>query len=499
MKRLVGRILDNAVSATPNRLAVTLGDESLTFAEVDRRANQMARALSACGVKRGDRVMTWSGISLHYVELYFAIIRLGATFVPLNPSFGDDEAAAMASYIRPHFLVADDAHLERARQLARPLPIRVVPVGDGGQESADQLIALAARQDGSAIDDRQVDEEDIESIFLTSGSTGIPKGVMISHRATWNRMNMRNRHDYCSGRGELCMFPLFHFAGWAMLLNSWVYRRPVHLVHAADGATILRAAARWQVGVIYAIPAVWERILTCPDAYDLSSVRLALTGTSRVEPDLVARIRRRIPGVRINILYGSTEMGPAIGLHDEDIELKPLSIGLPHPAMEARLDDGELCLRADTAMSGYFDRPEETAAVMADGWYRSGDLAERDEDGFYAITGRRREIIRSGGETIAPAEVESVLRTAPGVADVGVVGVPDAEWGEIVCAAVVPLAQADPPTLDALRQHAAVTLAAFKHPRRLMIVSSLPKTEATGQVQRSLVQEMVCKTLSPEK
>lgn len=490
MKRLVGRILDNAAAVVPNRLAATLDHEFVTFAQADRRANRMGRALQSLGLRRGDRMMFWCDISLHNLDIYFGALRLGAAYVPMNPAFSDEEAAAMIEYIAPRLFVADGAHQERAAALAKRFAVPLAIIDAEGTAPGTNLNDLAATASDAAFNEA-VEEEDLEAIFLTSGSTGKPKGVMIPHRATWNRMNLRGRTDLCGAAGEVCMFPMFHFAGWAMLLSSWTYRRPIHLVPSARAETILWNAQHWRAGCIYAIPAVWERILACPDTYDTSSLRFTLTGTSRVEPELIERIRARMPGTKFSVMYGSTEMGGAVALDDEDVKRKPYSIGLPLPTFESRIDDGELLLRAPTMMSGYYNLPDQTAAVVQDGWYRSGDLAERDDDGYLYITGRRREIIRSGGETIAPAEVEAALKDAPGVADVTVVGIPDHAWGEIVCAVIVPQAGAPAPTVESLRAHANGQISAFKHPRRVEIVTGLPRTPATGQIQRSAVRDAI--------
>jgi len=157
--------------------------------------------------------------------------------------------------------------------------------------------------------------------------------------------------------------------------------------------------------------------------------------------------------------------------------------------VRARIDDGELLLATDRVMSGYFDLPRETAEVLQDGWYRTGDLADIDDEGYLSIVGRRKEVIRTGGETVAPAEVEAVLNTHPGVAESAVVGVADERWGEVVCAVVVVRPGASAPTVADLRAHIGDRLAPFKHPRRVTTVDRLPRTSATGQIQRSRLQE----------
>jgi acyl-CoA synthetase (AMP-forming)/AMP-acid ligase II len=213
-----------------------------------------------------------------------------------------------------------------------------------------------------------------------------------------------------------------------------------------------------------------------------------MTGTSLVSEELLLEIKERLPGTETTISYGSTEMGIVTTLGDHDLFRKPGSIGRPNPSFEAALIDGELCLRGETVMSGYFDLPEETDAVLQDGWYRSGDLAEMDDEGYLTITGRRREVIRSGGETIAPGEVEAALSRYPGIREVAVVGLPDPVWGEAVCAVLVMEADNPAPALADLRAFLDTRLAGFKHPRAVATMAELPRTSATGQLQRSRVR-----------
>jgi acyl-CoA synthetase (AMP-forming)/AMP-acid ligase II len=178
-------------------------------------------------------------------------------------------------------------------------------------------------------------------------------------------------------------------------------------------------------------------------------------------------------------------------LSDADVLRKPGSVGVAPPGVELRLArDGEVLARSPFLMSGYFDDPEATAAALDAGWLRTGDLGALDSEGYLSIVGRKKDVIRSGGESVSPAEVEAALADAPGVAEVAVVGVPDAEWGERVCAVVVPAPGATP-SLETLRAHCAGRLAGFKHPRRLELVSELPRTEATRQVQRALLVERI--------
>ncbi|MGZ6996395.1 MAG: class I adenylate-forming enzyme family protein, partial [Acidimicrobiia bacterium] len=187
------------------------------------------------------------------------------------------------------------------------------------------------------------------------------------------------------------------------------------------------------------------------------------------------------------------EAGPGTILGHADLARKPGSVGLPQPGVELQLtDEGEVCLRGELLMDGYFDNPAATAAALdADGWYHSGDLGVLDDEGYLSIVGRLRDVLRTGGETVAPTEVEAVLADHPAVAEVAVVGLPDPTWGEVVCAVVVPVEGVDPPTVEELRSHCEGRLAAFKHPRRVEAVQALPRTSATGQVQRTLLVERI--------
>jgi acyl-CoA synthetase (AMP-forming)/AMP-acid ligase II len=276
-------------------------------------------------------------------------------------------------------------------------------------------------------------------------------------------------------------------AGWNAVLCAWALLRPIHLVTQPTGDRLLVQAELWRPSTLYCIPALWRRMFDAMTSrsHDLSSLRYAITGTSSVSDDLVREIKDRLPGTETTISYGSTEMGVATTLGDHDLFRKSGSIGRPNPGFDAAIIDGELCLSGETVMSGYFDLPDETAAVLSDDWYRSGDLAEIDDEGYLTITGRRREIIRSGGETIAPSEVEAALEGLPGVREVGVVGLPDATWGEIVCAVLVLEPGASTPSVERIRAHVGSRLAGFKHPRAVACVAALPRTAATGQIQRS--------------
>jgi fatty-acyl-CoA synthase len=495
MTLLVGGILQRAADLSPRSVAATLGEQSVTFGEVHGRANQVAHVLHGLGVAGGDRIASWTDLSLRSLDVFFAAARLGAAFAPLNPSLSLGETLEVVSYLRPRLLVTDRAHMEEAGDVARELDLTLA-VTDGGPQAV-RGIDLDAMTRTAAVDNLSGPEPTADQahvIFLTSGSTGRPKGVVLSHYASWMRavpLGGATRLVAPGGGGDLCPFPLFHMAGWNALLCQWALLRPIHLVEHAGGDRLLEAIGRWRPSSLYCIPAVWRRVFDSSARHDLSSLRYAITGTSLVSEALLLEIKDRLPGTETTISYGSTEMGVATTLGDHDLFTKAGSIGRPNPGFDATIIDGELCLRGETAMSGYFDLPEETTAVFADGWYRSGDLADMDGEGYLSITGRRREIIRSGGETVAPSEVEAAIDGFPGVREVGVIGLPDDAWGELVCAVVVLEAGATMPSVENLRTYVGTRLANFKQPRLVACVDALPRTAATGQIQRSLLRQSV--------
>jgi fatty-acyl-CoA synthase len=489
MALLIGDIVTSATRMVPNATAGSLGPMTVSFAHLDEEANRTAHALYGLGVRRGDVVGWWTSPTLRSLSGFVACARLGVTFAPLNPAFTAAEAAAVLAYLRPRLVVADLVHAT----LVTDLPVAIVDSG-GTLPGADlDELTRHAAPSAPAGQDRIADT-DPHIVYLTSGSTGRPKGVLVSHRASWLRA-APGGGTFTSGLrgrgGVVCSFPLFHYGGWHYVMEAWQNRTAVHLIQRADAANLVDAVRRWRPSALYCIPAVWERLLD-PEhrKADLTSLLHADTGTSGVSPQLVARIKQRLPGTTTTILYGSTEAGRMAALQDWDVARKPGSVGLPaFPGALWIDEDDEVCVRSDALMSGYLDLPEATESALRDGYYRSGDLGHLDEEGYLHLTGRKREVIRTGGESVSPYEVEEVLRDLPGVRDVAVVGLPDDRWGEVVCAVFVMEPGTACPELAQVRGHASARVAPFKQPRRVAVVPCIPRTPATGQIQRSCLRD----------
>jgi fatty-acyl-CoA synthase len=477
----IGEMLANAARVAPDSIAATLDDDALTFGEVDRHANRIANGLRGLGIGRGDRVLWWGDTSLDAIPVFAALAKIGAVFAPLNARASVEEVAPVAEYARPRLLLCGPSHLEAGAELAASVGMAFsasTPTGDAGAPAPSAL-----------------DERDPHVIFFTSGSTGRPKGAVLSHRANWLRTYV-GATTTAGGAGTVCMFPLFHMAGWTIAMGAWQGRRPVHFVRTPDAERLLHATAHHRAARLYCIPAVWSRVLEHGvGKVDLSTLEEADTGTSATPPELLRAIKDALPHTRTRVFYGSTEAGPGVQLGDADLFRKPGSVGFAQPGVDVRLaPDGEVVMRSPFLMDGYFDDPAATDDALRAGWYHTGDLGAFDDEGYLSIVGRARDVIRTGGETVAPPEVELVLGSHPAVGEVAVVGVPDPQWGEVVTAVVVPRPGSAPLDLAALRSFCDGRLAPFKQPRRLAVVDALPRTAATGQVQRTLIVERLQST-----
>lgn len=455
---LVHDVLTSAAGRLPNAVAASLDGELLTYADLAVQADRLADALRRAGAGRGDRIVWQAEVSLDALPLYFATARIGAVFVPLNPRYTGEESERIISHADPRLVLGDKA---------------------SGHDRIDGLLNRKSGDPGAA---EALEENDPHVIFYTSGTTGAPKGCILSQRT--QRLRAGNKSPWPLG-GELCMFPQFHMSGWTRVLEHWVEGNEVSYVRRADADELMHVITRRRPRSIYCIPAVWQRILEADrSSYDLSSIRVADTGTSLVSKELLDGLAQLFPKATTSISYGSTE-GGLVCLAGPDVgDARATTVGRATPGVLLEVDEsGELIVDSPYLFSGYFRNEAATAQAMAGGKYHTGDLAERDENGLYRIVGRAGDLIRTGGEAVAPSEVEAILLGCPGVAEIGIVGVADPVWGEIVTAYVVPQEGAEI-TLEALRSHAETRLAPHKLPRKLHLIDSLPRTAATGQIQR---------------
>ena len=475
--------LSNLAATVPDRAAASLASAHLSFADIDRDGRQWAAVLADKGIAHGDRVAVWADVDLAQITLFAALAHLGAVMVPVNPHESADHARVALLPLRPAAIITDGAHHADGLGVADLVGTRHLTFDDLGA-------AAHGIEDRARFVPVAVAESDAQAIFLTSGSTGAPKGVVLSHRVQWLRSF---QGALLEPRGTtVCMFPLFHMAGWLLALGAWQARAHVAFVPRADADTLWSAVEEHDAERLYAIPAVWRRLLDAdPDGSRGATLRVIDTGTSATPPSLLSELRDRYPGALRRVFYGSTETGPALMLGGDEVDDHPGTVGRPQPGVSARIGvDGGLEVSSPFLFDGYADDPDSTAAAMPDEWFRTGDLAEVDDHGCWSITGRIGNVIRSGGESIEPSEVEAVIASHPDLSDAAVVGLADPEWGEIVTAVVVPCDGIDL-DLQMLDSWCRDQLAPHKVPRRFEIARSIPRTDATGQIRRPLIVEMI--------
>ena len=498
MALLLGNIVRRQAHHRPEKTAYVIGSERVTYRRLDAMANRLAHALRALGVGRGDRVATLAENRVEYPAIYFAAAKLGAIHVPVNFRYRTGEVRYVLAQSEASVLLHADRFAGTVEEVRGALPALRHAISL--DRDAPDLMARAS--DTEPEPDPALSEPDPHVMLYTSGTTGDPKGALLSHR-TYVLQAMQTQAT--SGLGEddvgLCMFPMFHMGGWAMPLGYWANGGTVVLMEKAEPGEILRAVARERITYLYLIPTLYTAILALPEfaRTDLSSLRALGSGTQVVTEAQVRRIVERFRNPNLFIMYGQTEAGPVASLRPRDVLRKPTSVGRPALNVDVRVVDaddreveagatGEIVCRSEFTMLGYWRMPDATAQALRGGWLHTGDLGAFDDEGFLHIAGRLKEMIKCGGENVFPAEVERCLLDHPGIAEAAVFGVPDPDWGEIVAAAVV----CRPGTAlgeDDVVEHVRAHLAGFKKPRIVRFLDMLPRTASTGQVQKTLLRE----------
>jgi fatty-acyl-CoA synthase len=484
----------------PHRAALRGGDRVLTYAELADRVDRLAALLAAEGVRRGSRVAHLGVNDLATFETFFAAGRLGAIFVPLNTRLTVAELAVLVTDCEPTVFVFGAEHAGVADELRTGAPEVRFWIGTGELDArldaaaAPPLTAAAITPGGVSLDDDAV-------ILYTSGTTGRPKGAVLSHgNLTFNTMNQLAHADVLGSDTALCSAPLFHAAGLGQVSLPTLFKGGCVVVLASfDAATVLRTIAELGIASFAAVPTMLQLLADHPDfdSTDLGSLRYVIYGGSTVLERVAVAWQRR--GVTILQGYGMTEAAPGVYLAPADGAMeRPVSIGVPHFFTDVELrplgdhdtaDEGELLVRGPNVFRGYWNRPEDSDSALAGGWFRSGDVVRVDADGWAYVVDRIKDVIISGGENIYPAEVEAELNRLDGVLDCAVIAAPDEHWGEVGSAYLV--TTGTPVwTAETVRAALADRLAAFKIPKYVRTVAELPRT-ATGKVRKQQLREAI--------
>ncbi|MFJ8826679.1 o-succinylbenzoate--CoA ligase [Streptomyces sp. NPDC102467] len=482
---------------TPHRTALVHDGTGTrhTYAKLHTRTTRLAHALRARGIRRGDRVAHLGPNHPAYLETFFAAGVLGAVFVPLNTRLAGPEIAYQLADSGAKVLIHSPAHRPLVGGLPGSTDVRTyVEVGP----EYEQLIASAATDE--AIDET-VTGDDTCIIMYTSGTTGRPKGAMLTHaNLTWNAVNVLVDTDLAADERALVSAPLFHTAGLNMLaLPVLLKGGTCVLVDSFDPEHTLRLIEEHRITTMFGVPTMYDLVARQPawPTAELTSLRTLLCGGAPVPTALIATYQER--GLTFLQGYGMTEASPgALFLDAEHAVEKAGSAGVPHFFTDVRVvrpdltsteagETGEILVRGPHVMPGYWGLPDATAAAFSDGWFRSGDAARTDEDGYVHIVDRIKDMIISGGENVYPAEIEDLLLLHPDVAECAVIGVPDDKWGEVPRAVVVPR-EGTRPDPDEVLASLADRLAKYKIPKSVVITDELPRT-ASGKLLKARVRD----------
>lgn len=486
----------------PDRPALSCDDTTWTYAELQGRIAALSAALASHGAKAGDRVGYLGFNDPHFLVALFASARLNAIFVPLNFRLTGPEIAFIAEDAGVSLMLADAHHRPVIDGIRGGLRCAHYLSVDGAAEGWDALPPLDVAP-ASVPPEVPVEPDEVALIMYTSGTTGHPKGAMLTHGNFWtNNLNGILSNGLSCEDITLNFAPLFHVGGLCSVSLPAMGAGGHLVLHRAwDAEAVMRDIAKHRVSVTFAVPSMLLFISQHPgfEKADLSTLRTIAVGGAPMPVPLLQLYAAR--GIPVNQGFGMTETCATVSLlvPERGID-KQGSCGTPALLTEVRLTDydgqhitqphvkGELCIRGGNVMKGYWNRPDTTAASFdGEGWFRSGDVAYVDEDGFYFICDRLKDMVISGGENVYPAEVESVLYRHPAVAEVAVIGAPDERWGERVVA-VVALKVGASLTLEALQTFAREGLAGYKVPRELRLVDALPRNP-TGKVLKKRLRE----------
>ena len=495
---LMGDGLRRNAYKLPVKMAAKDHSRQITYSELNMRVNQLAHGLLSMGVRNGDPVAVMVGNCIEHLEILFATAKIGALAIPLDIKWKALELGAVVSFFKPSILILQQecvAELERARSIQDLSFLKPTIVADlryggllDGQSTAEPGV--------------HVDEDDPFAVLLTSGTTGFPKGCLTTHRTfVFHCINNAIEKGLGVHDRALLASPIYFNAGRSFTLGIIYYGGTVFFHERFDAEEILKTIQREKITYMGAVPTMCERLLQVPgiENYDTSSLRcLAITGGKVHEPVLQALRKCLTPNIYRT--YASTDSGQMAISKPEDMDKYPLAAGMPVWCVDLRIVDennnplavnevGEIICQSPLATEGYYMNPEATNASFRDGWFYTGDLGYFNEDGYLFVVGRKKDMVKSGGISIYPLEIEGVLYRHPDVVEAAVIGVPDSQWGEALKAVVVLQKDSRIDGTD-LIQFCKTQLASYKVPKSVDIVTSLPHTEI-GKINKVKLKESI--------
>jgi long-chain acyl-CoA synthetase len=490
----LSKIMSEGAANHGDVAAILFQGMTITYRELNDRIDQFAAGLASLGLKKGSRVALLLGNSPEFVIAYYGIARLGAVSVPINPLYtpGEIQYISADACVEAVVAVAPLAPLFAAIRPTLPGLQHVILVGAEAEGALEFSQVLAS---GEAFSEVEIAEDDLAVILYTSGTTGKPKGALLSHRNLCSNALMAGKFlGMCAEDTVVTVLPMFHVFCMTVCLNAPLSQGATLLVMPRFSPTeTAKAVLETQATVFVGVPTMYNFLVQHPEVQPdvLKSVRLAISGGAAMPVAVLQAFENKF-GVIVSEGYGLSEASPVVCFNPVDAVRKPGTIGIAVPGCEVKVvgedglergphEVGELVCKGPNVMLGYLNRPEDTAVTLRDGWLYTGDLATVDEEGYFTIVDRKKDMIIVGGYNVYPREVEEVLFQHPQVREAAVIGVPDPNYGEEVVAYVA--LKAEGVTEQELIEYCESRLAEYKVPKTVVLLEELPKN-TTGKILR---------------
>jgi len=483
---------------TPKRMAFREHERDLqwTYAEFNQRVEALALFLkNEFEIKKGQRIAIYSKNCAEYVFLFFASMKIGVILTPLNFRLTPKELKILIKDASPDVLIFENEYQQNIDQLS-------TNDQDIVKCSMDQITPYLIKDIHpiSNLIDESISFEDPVMILYTSGTTGLPKGAIVTHQMLfWNSVNTALRLDLTSSDHTQSFAPFFHTGGWNVLLTPFVHHGASHtLLDGFDADLILNLMEKEKTTIFFGVPTMMQMLAESSNfnKTDLSSVRYAIVGGAPMPIPLINRWNEK--NIPIRQGYGLTEVGPnTFSLHQDDAEHKKGSIGFPNFYIDARVVDdrgnntpigqpGELWLKSPVVTPGYWNNESETKKAITEGWFHTGDIVRKDDEGYFYVVDRKKNMFIRGGENVYPAEIEEVLNNHPSIKESAVIGKMDKKWGEAGLAFIVKTCKADVSS-EELKTYCLENLAKYKIPTLFKFIETLPRNDS-GKIDRKQLE-----------
>ncbi|MFD0954792.1 AMP-binding protein [Virgibacillus alimentarius] len=535
----IGELLERQVELYPNHEAVVYPESNVrkTYSEFNTIVNQMAKGFLSLGIKKGDHVAIWSDNKFEWLISQFATAKIGAVLVTVNTNYQADELEYLLKQSDSMTLIMAERYKSSnyVNILNKVCPtIKQAEKGDVHSEKLPYLKNIIVLNDkhykyafnwneviqrSHEIDDKQLDTiknalhyDEVINMQYTSGTTGFPKGVMLSHYNIINNAHQIGNRMKLTEKDRICIpVPFFHTFGCVLgILTAVAKGSTMVIIEQFDAEEVLEAVSKEKCTALHGVPTMFIAELNHPrfHEFDLSHLRTGIMAGSTCPIEVMRDVMNKMGATEITICYGLTECSPVImqTTVDDPIELKVSTVGKIHPNIEAKIinpetlkevgphEPGELITRGYHVMKGYYKNEEATnETIDEDGWLYTGDIATMDENGYYTITGRSKDVIIRGGENIYPREIEEFLYKNPKIVDVQVVGVPDEKYGEEVMACII-LKENEQATEEAIQAFCEGQISRHKIPKYIMFLDEYPMT-ASGKIQKYKLKEIALENI----